>query len=339
MKNKKKNIEKQESEQIEETNVREDGVADPVLNANVVDQTFEYNDEHLKKIEEERQLFLAKYKRANSLKWVFSILGLALLITTWILIPNLSNGEKWGTTVLVVVVLAILVCLLTYSILTKRSLNTKMHDYFALFYKESNMFVFDNEKFKKVELQNPDKITKDQFTDNQLYKDIYEVGSRGLTSFEYNGIPTMICDCAGQIKTNKRIAPVFVGKYLFAPANYNSDDRLIIYIKGDQRSLPPTNIDDVKVVSDDEKMTIYSNNPKWNKVITKNLKNILDEIKLSNDLVDYAISLTNGRCFICMGYDDPLMVLPLEKQYNPNPITTFKNDLTVAMKVIEELNK
>ena len=328
-----------EEEIAPEVIVREDGVADPVLNRNEAPEDLNYDSEPLARIEEERKVFLSKYKKQNSLKWVVSLLALAAVITIWIVIPNVAGGESWSMPVMISSIVGILALLLLYTFWIRRSLNTKMKQYFLTFYSESNKFVFDQEGFDKVEAQIPDKINKEQFTDSELYKDIIEVGSRGLTAFEYKGIPAMVCDCAGQIKTEKRIAPAFVGKYLFAASNYEGDDPIIVYIKGDKRSLPPTNVEDKKAVHDDNKFVVWTNNSKWESVINTAFKKLIGQVKLSNDLVDLAISITKGRMFIAMGYDDPLMVLPLEKPYNPNPVKTYKKDIAVIAKFIELLNK
>ena len=318
---------------------QEDGVKDPVLNRNEAPANFEYNAEPLKHIEEERKLFLAKYKKQNSLKWVISLVALAAVIATWILIPNVAGNQSWSMPVMISVIVGILALLLLYTFWIRNSLNKKMREYFSMFYSETNRFVFDQDGFDKVEMQTPDKIEKEVFLDSLMYKDIVEVGSRGLTAFEYNGVPIAVCDCAGQIKTEKRIAPVFVGKYLFAASNYDEDDHIIVYIKGDKRALPPTNADGLKKVHDDNKYCVWSNSSKWDKTIDSSFKKLLNQYKLSNDLVDVAISIVKGRVFIAMGYDDPLMVLPLEKPYNPNPLKTYKKDIVTSVKIIETLNK
>ena len=90
---------------------------------------------------------------------------------------------------------------------------------------------------------------------------------------------------------------------------------------------------------DDNKYIVWSNNSKWESVVNTPFKKLISQVKLSNDLVDLAISITKGRMFIAMGYDDPLMVLPLEKPYNPNPVKTYKKDISVIAKFIELLNK
>ena len=333
------NQSQEESEEDSQFVMREDGVKDPVIGANEAPEDLNYESEPLAHIEEERKVFLKKYKKQNSLKWVVSLIALAAVIAVWIVIPNVAKDQSWAMPVMISSIVGILALLLVYTFWVRRSINSKMKAYFGIFYEESNRFVFDQEGFEKLEPQVPDKISKEQFTDCEMYKDIIEVGSRGLTAFEYKGVPAMVCDCAGQVKTEKRIAPVFVGKYLFAASNYEGDDPIIVYLKGDKRALPPTNVEDKKAVHDDDKYIVWSNNSKWNSVVDAKFMKILNKVKLSNDLVDLAISITKGRMFIAMGYDDPLMVLPLEKPYNPNPVKTYKKDIAVVAEFFTLLNK
>ena len=86
-------------------------------------------------------------------------------------------------------------------------------------------------------------------------------------------------------------------------------------------------------------MVIWSNNKDWKKVITPAFKKLLGELKLNKVLIDVAVSIKEGQIFVLLGYDDPLMVLPLENPYNPHPYEGYKKDLAVAVKMIEEFNK
>ena len=40
-----------------------------------------------------------------------------------------------------------------------------------------------------------------------------------------------------------------------------------------------------------------------------------------------------------MGYDDPLMVLPLQTEFDYKPTEIYKKDMQVVAKLVEELNK
>ena len=213
-----------------------------------------------------------------------------------------------------------------------------MQAYFDLYYENVNNFVFD-EDVTNIKAQFPGKIEPQAFTDNNLYKDVIEVGSRGLTEFEYHNIPVAVVDAAAQVRADKRIVPVFVGKYLYAASNYQYDEPLYVYFKGDKRALPPTNMEGITAVLDEKKYVIWTNNKDWKKVITADVKKIFTSINMNKELVDLSISLQKGRIFICMGYDDPLMVLPLQNQFDPKPTEIYKKDVKHSLKLIEEFNK
>ena len=48
-------------------------------------------------------------------------------------------------------------------------------------------------------------------------------------------IDIFLVDAAGQIREDKRLKPIFVGKYLIAPNNYDNENPIIIYLKGDKK--------------------------------------------------------------------------------------------------------
>ena len=128
------------------------------------------------------------------------------------------------------------------------------------------------------------KIEDHLFTDSNLYKDVLEVRSRGATTFEYEKKPILVCDCAGSVKTDKRVVPIFVGKYLVTGNKYEGKEPIYIYIKGDQRSLPPTNLEEVKVVKDDATLAIYSNDSKWEKNLNTKAMKIINSMKPNKEL-------------------------------------------------------
>lgn len=296
-----------------------------------------YSSKYLENIEEERAKFLKVYKTQNAFKWVVSLVCIAAVIFGCIVVPNLIGGTN-GTIAMVVILVVALAATILYSVLTRKSIRKKMEAYFNLYYENMNKFVFEGEA-TEINSQFPGKIQNEAFLDNGLYKDVIEVGSRGLTEIKYHDIDIAVVDAAAQVRQDKRIVPVYVGKYLYAASNYAYDDPTFVYFKGDKRSLPPTNLDGVNEVLKENRYTVYSNNKDWKKVINANVKKIFEEIKMNKEFVDLSISLQKGRVFVCMGYDDPLMVLPLQNQFNPKPTELYKTDVKNILKLIEEFNK
>ncbi len=297
-----------------------------------------YDAEELQTIEDERKVFLQKYRSGNRLISILFFVVMFAMVATFIVIPNVGQGASWQLPVMISVAVVLLVGVLVYSYLTRKSMTQKMRDYFSVFYGNMNKFVFGSKSFDKVVFENPGKIEDHLFLDSNLYKDVLEVRSRGATTFEFEHKPMLVCDCAGSVKAYKRVQPIFVGKYLVTGNKYEGKDPIYIYIKGDNRALPPTNLDDVKVVKDDKAMSIYSNNPNWDKTLTTKVMKIVYSLKPNKELVDVAISIQPKTTYIALGYDDPLMVVPLDRPFDQEPVKIYKKDILKACQLSKELD-
>lgn len=344
MKKEDKNLEvTSEKEEITETPKVENPIKEEPLNNKVV-ESFSYDSPELENIENKRKEFLHYYKNQNLFKWVVGGIGIILIIIAWIVIPNFGKNSdgtaaSWALPAAIIITVVSLGAIFVYSTLTKKSLNRRMRDYFLFYYNEMKDYCFGNDQYESADLLVPDKLERIQFDENKLYENVFEVGSRGLTEIKYKGKLMMVCDCAAQVKGDKRVFPVFVGKYIVAPSSYNEADPIFVYVKGDKRSLPPTAISGYKPVLDDKDIVIYSNYGKWNKVINSKVLAAIKKISVGKQLVDVAISLSNGKVYMCLGYDDPVMVLPLEHAFDPSPSKEVKSHWPEVMAVIEELNK
>lgn len=326
--------EKKDEEALEEVSPEAEEAVEEKLEET---QPISYTSSFLETIEEARGVFLKTYRFQNTLRWIVSLFSIAAVVFGCVGIPNMIGGTG-GTVAMVSILVGALAITILFSVFSKKYLRKKMREYFDLYYQNVNQHVF-GELVADLKPQFPGKIPQEAFIDNNLYKDVVDVGSRGLTEFVYNNIPVAVVDAAAQSRKDKRLVPLYVGKYLYAASNYSFDEPTYIYFKGDKRALPPNHLEDVKVVHDDKKMTIYCNSDAWKKVINKEVKSILQSIEMNKELVDLSISLQKGRVFVCMGYDDPLMVLPLQNQFDPKPTEIFKKDVVKVLKLIEEFNK
>ena len=299
-----------------------------------------YPHEALQKVENERNIFWKSYKTHNTLKMIVMMVCLTAIVVAFFVFPTFIPKEQSGLQTGLTIGVAVLALGGTYgySVFVRKKFDRKMKEYFDLYFRSVNEYVLGEKGFSDVELQVPGKINLDEFNECKLYKDVVEAGSRGLTKFKYNGLEMSIVDCAGNIKAEKRIKPVFVGKMLRASASYKGDKPVFIYLKGNERALPPTNLEGIPGVSEDDKIVIYSENKDWKKVITGPVQKALEAIKTNDILVDVAISIYEGKVFIMMGYDDPLMVLPLQTEFDYKPTASYKKDMAEIVKLIEALN-
>ena len=299
-----------------------------------------YPHEALQRVEDTRQVFWKSYKLHNTFKMVVMMICLAAIIVAFIVFPTVMKGNSGLQTGLTITVAVIaLGGTYGYSLYVRKKFERKMKEDFELYFNCCNEYVFGEKPFSEAALQNPGKIALEDFTEAGLYKDVIETGSRGLTTFKYNDLEMSIVDCAGNVKAEKRMKPVFVGKMVRAAAKYDGEYPVYVYIKGNERALPPTNMEGVENVFENEKMVIYSNYKDWKKVINGTVQKALEAVKTEKILVDVAFSIGKGKVFVMLGYDDPLMVLPLQQEFDYKPTEIYKENMGIICKVIEALNK
>ncbi|MDY0100528.1 MAG: hypothetical protein WCZ47_04555 [Bacilli bacterium] len=321
-------LEEKEGEALEDEVIEDLEIEEPLF----VQAEITYEEEQFVEIEKAREIFLKQYKSQNVIKWIVSIAALALIIVGWLIFLDKSIYLTIGSIALS------LLLILGYNFIIKRYLNGKMKTYFDVFYNNTTSYIFDENKYEDVKSAVENKIEPVQFIENNIYKDVVQVGSRNLTTYEYKKMTIQVCDAAGQVKAQKGLKPVFVGKYFMAPNLYKGEEPIIIYLKGNEKSLPPTNIEHLNVISDDKVMAVYSNNDAASKFLTKQVMSALKKIKTDDVLIDVAISIQKEKTFVCAGYDDTLMVLPLEHPFDPKPTKNYKEDLEKFSEFIYALN-
>jgi hypothetical protein len=125
----------------------------------------------------------------------------------------------------------------------------------------------------------------------------------------------------------------FVGKYLSVP-NTNEGAEIIIYLKGNKRALPPTTLDSYEVLEDSKTMVVYGP-ANGKKLLTHPVREALKAISTDAVLVDLAISVRKGMTYYAMGYEDSLMVLPMDKPFNPAPTSELKENLHQVFALID----
>jgi hypothetical protein len=294
---------------------------------------YTYDDPLLKGVEDSRLVFYKLYKKQNIVKWIITAGALVLILLGW-LIPNLISGldSNVGFYITLGVLVVAVTILGVYSYVFKKQLEKAMKVYFGEYYTKSNSYVYGT-SVENLTGTVDDKLDEKVFKDSNLYKDVVKVGSRECLHFTYKGEAMLMADCAGQVKGQKSLQTIFVGKILTTPNTWQGGD-VIIYFKGNSRALPPTNLEALEVYEDTKTMVIYGDKD-TRKLLTHPVKQALAAITTNDTFVDLAISIRNGTTYYLMGYEDNLMVLPLDKPFNPAPTQEFKADMALIFSLID----
>ncbi len=297
------------------------------------------SNENLLSIENARSSFHKEYKKQNTIKWIVTVVALALIVLGYV-IPNVVPGLKeqtWTIYITLGVLLLAIIGLGVYSFLSRKKIDALMSDYFGKYYTYTNAYAFDGYGVSNMSGGVADKISPEELSACALYSDIVKVGSRDLISFTYHDETIKVVDCAAQTRGQKNtLRTVFVGKMVVAPNKYDGEG-IIVYLKGNKRALPPTNTAGLSVLEDHKDYVIYGK--KGNrKGLTKKALDVLKTVKTDKTLVDLAVSIRPGNTYFLMGYEDNLMVLPLDKPFDPAPTVHFRNDIGKVLSVIDSLN-
>ena len=185
--------------------------------------------------------------------------------------------------------------------------------------------------------QEPSSIEKEKFDECLLFSDVTRLNSKGYSTFEYNKLLVEIADVAAIKGAGKSMAVAFTGKYLSSKAKYSGKDRTIIYLKGQGLILPPTNLEGLTSVLENDKMTIWSNSKDWKKIVPAKTLKLIESIKTNELLVDFSMTIHSGKQYVCMGYDDPLMLPAFENEYNPKPTEQYKKEVAIVLSIMEAL--
>ena len=295
-----------------------------------------YDDPSLDGIENARLEFYKLYKKSNIIKWIVTGVSLVLIVCGW-LIPNSIEAIKEYSMVIALICCGVgLVALLVFNGFFKKKVQEAMRHYFNKYYEYTNAYAFPT-NIDHLEGSVDSKLETEEFKECNLFKDVTKVGSRACYTFKYHGKSIKIADAAAQIAGNRMLQTVFVGKYLYTTNDYQGSD-ILIYFKGNKRALPPTNLAGRKVLSDSKNMVIYADKDA-EKILTPEFRSALKGFRTNKTFVDMSISIREGKTYFAMGYEDDLMIIALEKPFNPGPTQQYRDDLAKVLNIVDLMGK
>lgn len=298
--------------------------------------SYEYPDQLLDNIEKARVEFHKEYKKINAIKISISVLGLALIILFWIL-PNTLHWGGDNTMVPMIVSLSVaagvLALLGVMSFFTRKANDKKIKAYFGVLYENLNSYLFRDLPVSNMQGKVEDKISKEDFVSCGLYPGASSIGSRDNITFSYRDMDCALADAAAQKEAGKAMQTVFVGKYLRTANNFQGkEDGLVIYFRGNKRALPPEILPKLNLLEKNKFYKIYGD-PSDKKFITPKIRSMLKDIHTNKVLIDVAIAIKPGRTYFALGYEDTLMVLPMQKPFNPGPTREYKDELAFFLEL------
>lgn len=305
-----------------------------------------YTDPRFENIEKARKSHVKFSKKWSHIKVGITLGAVALVIGTWLVIrfgfP--SAGEIAAYVSLGVAILSV-VGIAVFGIFQKKKTVKSTEDYLTAYFDNSDAFLFDGLPVENIQGGLKDKVTAEEFNAADLYgacskhEEPSNVGSRDSKTFEYEGMKCALADVGAEARNPKGFLTVFIGKYLRTENHLDvKDGGLFVYFKGNARATPPSFLfqKDANLIEDHKKYCVYG--AKENKkLITPELRKAFKEIHTDNLLIDLAISFKSGKTYWAFGYEDTLMVAPVDKPFDPVYLQKFKEHLTYILNLAKTL--
>lgn len=305
-----------------------------------------YTDPRFENIEKARKSHVKFSKKWSHIKVGITLGAVALVIGTWLVIrfgfP--SAGEIAAYVSLGVAILSV-VGIAVFGIFQKKKTVKSTEDYLTAYFDNSDAFLFDGLSVENIQGGLKDKVTAEEFNAADLYgacskhEEPSNVGSRDSKTFEYEGMKCALADVGAEARNPKGFLTVFIGKYLRTENHLDvKDGGLFVYFKGNARATPPSFLfqKDANLIEDHKKYCVYG--AKENKkLITPELHKAFKEIHTDNLLIDLAISFKSGKTYWAFGYEDTLMVAPVDKPFDPVYLQKFKEHLTYILNLAKTL--
>ncbi len=329
-------LKKQEEDAVKKEEEEEEEALEELPDPFPEQASYVYTDDLLDNIEKARVAFYKEYKKINGIKIALSVVGLAIIILFWIL----PNALKWGgdnSVVPMVVSLSVaagvLALLGVMSFFTRKANDKRVKAYFGVLYENLNQYIFSGIPAENIQGKVEDKISKDEFAACGMYPGASSIGSRDNITFTYHDMDCALADAAAQKEAGKAMQTVFVGKYLRTTNNFQGKEGgLVIYFRGNKRALPPEILPKLNLLEKNKFYKIYGD-PSDKKYLTPKIRSMLKEIHTNKVLVDVAIAIKPGKTYFALGYEDSLMVLPMQKPFNPGPTREYKEELATFLEL------
>lgn len=331
-------IEEAPSEEVAPEEVEEVEEPEPVHEKK---ERYDYSDPRLEAIENGRILWNKGYRKISAIKLIVALVVLVLIVLGWV-IPTTTMKDAGAVPLYIALGVAGvgIIAVLIFSIVQKRYDKAGIAKYFGVYYDNLNAYAFDGLGIDDIQGNYDSKITGEEISASGLYPGADTSGSRENITFTYKGMDCAMADVAIQKASSKGLRTVFVGKYLRTHNNLHPDceGNLIIYFKGNDRAIPPLAIEGLTPIESNKRYAVYGSAP-LKKLLTHKFKEALAQIRTNSLLVDVAISITEGRTYWALGYEDDLMVLPNREPFDPHYVEQYKEHIRMFLDMALLLNE
>ena len=288
-------------------------------------------------IENARLVFEKKYKNGRRNSYIAMAVVLALGIGSVVCIG--LNGMVWKIIGWSLVATAV-VGMLVYYIATRNILPNATKAYIAIVNENMNKRNFSDPRYTDVTTDKNEKLELADPISDHIYKDPNNIASRNVINGKFMGRSFKVGDLGLYSGAGKSRRSLFVGKYVSYQNDLHFENRYILTIKGTSAVDLPDDVDDLKVVFEEGDLKIYGpEGSKPEKDLGKDFIKKIKSISVEKHLLNLNVVVWSGHSSAYGSYDDVIMTLPFEKEFDKEPNEQYANNLLDIMEAFALLIK
>lgn len=287
-------------------------------------------------IEEQRIPLLKKYNSIRRISSILSFVAIGLCIGGMLLV---SSQLAWLGWVLLGISLA---GMLVFYFLIKKKFDASLKEYLAFIANALNKETFASEEFKEIEVTD-NKVEVDDVKDNAVYTDIVRVASRNLVKGKYEDFDFKFAEIAiykSNPNKKQQMMAAFVGKYFETANDLKFDGNYVINFAKEEPVDAPNGVEGKAKLYESNGLTVYGDEgAKFREVLGEQFFAAVKKIEPIDHLLNLSFSISMGRTFAFLSYDDDVIALPFDKEFNGEAFRSFVADLKNVFEAVKLLGK
>ncbi len=286
-------------------------------------------------VEKERSNIFVTYKKARRENNIIMVITVLIFIASMVVMSLYK--DTWGLIAGGVAIGVTLVVLIVHYILTRNLFPNTTKKYIRSFMVTADNYVFDIENVTNQKLYFEKRYAIAEIVPDKLYKDVVDIASRNIVTGTYKNQEFECGELAlylpGAKKYQKNV--IFVGKYLSLKNELHFEDRYVIRIKGEKEMDTPNAIDDLAVLSEQNRFVIYGKEgSEFEKDLGKELIENLKSIDCAGALLNVNIVFWAGRTSVYLSYDDSIVAIPFEQEIKAESYQQLKKNIKELLEIL-----
>ena len=276
-------------------------------------------------IENARRGFFRTIKKGRIRSYVAMGIVLALAVGSVVCIGMSYPVLKIVGWVLVGVAV---VGMLVFFIVTRNLTPNATKQYIAVVNKQLNQRNFADNQFTDCTIDEKEKLELADPVSDAIYSGLTTIASRNVVNGKFAGRTFKLGDLGLYSGQGKGRSAVFVGKYFSYPNDLHFEGRYILVFKGQTPVDLPTDVEDLDTLKEEDGFVVYGKKDgKYEKELGKDFLLAVKKIAIERHLLNLNIVIWSGHTAVYASYDDQIMTLPYQQNFDKEPNEQYANNL------------